>query len=214
MASENIPRSDGAFNSFVTTFATVASANALPLGLSLPQVGAITAAATDFTAAYNASEASKATTKGLVAAKDSVRSSSEAVIRSFAKQFLANPDVSPALKGQLGLNVNPTPLGPVAVPTDLSATGFGNGTNQLKWKRNGNASGTIFTVEAKIGSATEFSLLSVTTTTKFSHMGQTPGTQVVYRVTAQRGGVVSGPSNEAVVYSNSEAEALNLELAA
>ena len=38
------------------------------------------------------------------------------------------------------------------------------------------------------------------TATKFTHTGQTPGTEITYRVRARRRNVISSPSNIATLY--------------
>lgn len=56
---------------------------------------------------------------------------------------------------ELGFSVNESNFGNVApsAPTDLVATGTSDGTNLLKWNRNGNRQGTTFIIEAKIGNS-------------------------------------------------------------
>ena len=88
----------------------------------------------------------------------------------------------------------------VQSPVDLSVKGFSNGINALKFNRNGNKHGTIFLIEAKIGAATDWTIVGTTTKAGYEHKGQKPGVKVLYRIRAQRGEEVSEPSNEAVVY--------------
>lgn len=214
MSNDPVPHKDALYLSWGQNFANVASNNGPALHLTSAEITALNLVFDAFAGAYASSEAQKAVTKGLVAQKTATRKTSETAIRNIARKVLADATISPSLKGELGLNPNPTPGGIVSPPVDLTATGYANGTNALKWKRAGNVQGTIFMVEAKIGTATSFSFVAAVTAAKFNHMGQTPGEQIVYRVSAKRGGVQSGPSNEAIVYSLSEAQALTLEVAA
>jgi hypothetical protein len=103
---------------------------------------------------------------------------------------------------QLGFDADDLTPSAIAVspPSDLVVQGFSNGTNELKFNRNGNKQGTVFIIEAKIGSATEFAIVGTTQKQTFRHTGQKPGVKTVYRVRAQRGDDLSEPSNEAVVY--------------
>lgn len=210
MASDPVPTQDAQYNDWATNFASVAGANAAALKLGLPDVTAINGAATTFATDYIAVNAARNAFKGAVSAKNATRKSSEATLRSYAKLILANPTISPALKGQLGLNPGVTPSGPVTAPVQLSATGYGNGTNQLAWKRNGNARSTVFIVEAKFGDSPNWTVIEVTTRVRFAHEGQTPGQKVVYRVSAKRGPNQSAPSNEAVVYDNNGSSFLSV----
>ena len=94
---------------------------------------------------------------------------------------------------------HPLPRQPSA-PSDLVATGTSDGTNHLKWKRNGNRQGTIFIIEGKIGAATTWSIVAAVTNSAYRHTNQTPGVKAEYRIKAKRGDLESGPSNTAVVY--------------
>ena len=85
-------------------------------------------------------------------------------------------------------------------PTDLVVEGFSNGTNKLKFNRNGNKKNTVFIIEAKSGDAVDFVIVGTTTKTTFEHKNQKPGVKTVYRVRAQRGGDYSDYSNLATVY--------------
>ena len=103
---------------------------------------------------------------------------------------------------QVGFDVDdatPTPNTP-QTPLDLSVKGFSNGTNTLKFNRNGNKQNTVFIIEARIGDATDYAIVGTSTKTTYEHKDQKPGVKVVYRVRAQRGDEISDPSNEAVVY--------------
>jgi len=88
-------------------------------------------------------------------------------------------------------------------PSDLAATGYSNGTNQLSYRGN-NPSGTVtYAIEVKIGDTAPFVLLATTTTQKYKHEGVTPGQFYQYRVRAQASrNNVSDWSNEAVVYGS------------
>lgn len=209
-----IPGSDSLFNEWGITFKDGTFANLATCGLTPAQFAEIEDAANAFTAAYEASQAAKATAHGLVVTKDEVRASAEAIFRQYAQMIVNNPAVPTALKGQLNLTIAPTPAGPVVPPANLNVTGYANGANELKWNRNGNGAGTIFVIEAKIGAETEWTQIGTTTKTKFTSGGNTPGEQAAYRIYATRGDETSEPSNEAIVYLLSDAEPFTLSEAA
>lgn len=96
-------------------------------------------------------------------------------------------------------DLTPSAIAP-QTPLDLSVTGFSNGTNELKFKRNGNKTATVFIIEAKIGDAASYSIIGTTTKTTFRHTGQKPGLKILYRVRAQNGDQLSEYSNEAIIY--------------
>lgn len=113
-----------------------------------------------------------------------------------------NANVSNSLIEQAGFNVDDgvkTTTAPIT-PTSLVVTGTSDGTNTLRYNRNGNKPGTLFMIEAKIGDSDVWVLIDTITITKYEHKNQIPGVKIQYRVKAKRGNVVSTASNVAVVY--------------
>ena len=86
-------------------------------------------------------------------------------------------------------------------PTELAATGFSNGINQLTFVGN-NAPGSVtYVVEAKIGDTAPYVIVGTCTKQSFKHTGVIPGEFYQYHVRAQAArNLVSDWSNEAVVY--------------
>jgi hypothetical protein len=86
-------------------------------------------------------------------------------------------------------------------PTELSATGFSNCVNILRFTGNNLPNRARYLIEAKIGESLDFAIVGVSKAQKFKHLGVTPGVEYQYRVYAQTArGQVSDFSNEAVVY--------------
>lgn len=214
MVTENIPDKDALFSQWVLNFSSVATANATILGLTSGETSMFNALANAFEDAYDESQAAKVTAKAKVGQKDSIRNSCEPIFRKAAKMIGANSNVTAELKGDLGLKVTPTPVSPIVPPAELSVTGYANGDNVLVWKRNGNSTTTMFMIEAKAGTAANWSLVDSTKRTRYTHAGQTPGVEVKYRVYSKRGEVNSSPSNQASVYDNTETSVLTLKQAA
>lgn len=214
MTTENLPRKDALYSQWVLNFASVATANATLLGLSSGQTSMFNALANAFEDAYDESQAAKVTSKAKTGQKDAVRQSSETVFRNAAKMIGANMDVTAELKGDLGLKTTTTPVAPINPPTELSATGYANGDNVLVWRRNGNSKGAMFMIEAKAGTAANWSLVDSTNRTRYTHANQTPGLEIKYRVYSKRGEVSSSPSNQASVYDTSETPVFTLSQAA
>jgi hypothetical protein len=211
--NQNIPAGDAAFENWGINFVTVATANASTLGIKTTDVAALDAAKTGFSSALTNVTTTKTAYLGATATKRASRTSAEATYRKYAKQFLANPALTPALLSSLGFSVTPAPSVPATPPTDLAATGFSNGVNKLVWKRAGNPQSTVFVIEAKTGTGS-WAQVGATSKVKFSHNGQTPGVQVIYRVRAQRGNETSAPSNTAIVYGTGASSQVFLQQAA
>jgi len=202
MPRDYIPTQDLDYQVWLANFVTVANANLLALGLVAGDMTPVTTAKTPFDTAIPDVVTKKAALDTAVQNKDTARKNSVASVRTVVRKIQANPAVPNSLKAQLGITVRdgiPTPVTPIP-PTDLVARGLDTGTNVLVWKRNGNKASIQFVIEAKIGTSTAWTLIDVTTATKYAHVFQQPGVKAIYRVRARRGTVVSDPSNEAVVY--------------
>ncbi len=171
----------------LTNFKTVSAANAVTLGLSLPQQGEISDAATDFEAAMDAWIAAKAAAEAARRAKDEQKSASKAVIAKWAKVFRADVSISDALLGSLMLAPHETPKTntPPSTPLNLVGNADGNGAIKLRWKRGDNRYGTIFVVEYRTSAAAEWVQHGTTTKTSYD-IQWTPGQYVSFRLTAVR----------------------------
>lgn len=113
-----------------------------------------------------------------------------------------NENISNSFIEQAGFNVSDgvkSPIVPIQ-PTDLVASGTSDGTNRMKFNRNGNKSGVLFIIEAQIGDSTVWMMIDAIKTTKYEHKNQTPGVKIRYRVRAKSGDLISSPSNVASVY--------------
>lgn len=108
----------------------------------------------------------------------------------------------PNILEELGLKVGEGSAvsSPPAAPADLVVTGTSDGVNSLKWNRSGNRQGTTFIIEAKIGGASNWTIIDAVTGSTYKHKNQMPGVTAQYRVKAKRGELESGFSNTAVVY--------------
>lgn len=202
------PTQDALFADWGENFAQVCSANAVALGLDAGELAEIDAVTAEFAVAYDESEAAKRQLRGAIATKDEKREASLLVYQRFARQFAANPAIPATLRGELGLKVGPGSLGPVQTPSELSATGFGNGENRLVWNRNGNAQGTVFVIEAQTAGSGVWEFVDVTTKARYVDSPRTPGVEIRYRVVAKRGSVQSAVSNVAIVYAGLPASSL------
>lgn len=199
MGSINIPGSDGNFNSLALQFDSAMTTHGTALGFTAAEKLAVKDAANAFNTDWAISEEAKSTAKGAVSTKNKTRESTTAAIREAAARILASPAATPAIIAAFGMNPNPVVSGPVAVPLNLVGNATSNGNCELKWKRNGNASNTVFVLESKSATG-NWTMFGTTTKTKFTDTNAAPGVQKLYRVRAERSGTISAYSNEAVIY--------------
>jgi hypothetical protein len=93
-----------------------------------------------------------------------------------------------------------TPVTPQK-PLELSAKGFSNGVNELRFNGNNLPGRVNYIIEACVANATHYTIIGVSRRQRFKHLGIKPGVPVMYRVYAQSArGLVSQHSNEAAVY--------------
>jgi hypothetical protein len=85
-------------------------------------------------------------------------------------------------------------------PTNLTVVPNVAGYTDLKWDRNGNKPSTIYEIESQTGESAEWKYVDSINGTKYRHLNQRAGVQVVYRVRAKRAGQTSGFGSAAVAY--------------
>jgi len=202
MASKDyIPKKEGDIIPWTENFIAVANANLPVLGLTAPDLTAVTTKKTDYSTKLNSAIAKQAESKAATEAKNMSKSGLVDNVRVMVRQIQARPGVPANLKEQLGLNVAdpiPTPSNPQQ-PTEFSATIGAGGLCSMRWSRNGNAQGTVFLIESSQNFSTGWQING--TTTKISYEMQLPYPigQNYFRIRAQKSEVTSEPSNIAIV---------------
>jgi hypothetical protein len=199
-----IPKPDGESQSYTDVLIAALELDEAAFGITVAQSLALREAHTRFEDALNAANTAKGAAQVAVAAKDTARTALEQLLRPIVAQIQVNPAVTDADRVAAGIPIRDTTrtFSAPVTPSGLVATADAAGTNLLKWSGAGNSTGIQFVVEAKVGSALEFSTVDVVTATTYRHTGRTPGQQVVYRVRARRGSALSDPSNVATVYAS------------
>lgn len=192
---------DAQLTAWATNFAGVVGAAPADYGLTAAQVTELENTGEHLQAKMTSRVAAEDAARAAVAAQKAGRAALEPLCTYYNTIIKANPSISDAQKSAAGIDVKkpPTHTAP-AMPTGLTANGFENGTNVLRWERAGNKPSTQFIVECRAAAETAFEYLGTTTEITYTHTGATPGKQCAYRVKAQRAGEESQYSNVAVVY--------------
>lgn len=197
-----IPKKDTEYQDWLGNFITVANANLVALGLVAADITPLQTVKTGFDNSLTDLEAKKAAMKAATQKKDTLRKSSTTKARALVKKIQANQAVTNELKASLQITVTGSHPAPPEIPyppNNLVAYVSGSGEYKLDWKRNGNSSGILFVIEARMGNSSAWLPIFTTTKTSYTHSGNPPGTKITYRVKAQRGETQSPPSNTAVV---------------
>jgi len=197
-----LPTTDSEFQTWAANFTSVVQANLTALGLSATEIGALDNVVDEFATRLSSTNTSRIALEAAVQAKKTARVQAERDIRGLVQRIQANPNVSDTLKASLGVTVreNTRSSTPPVMPIGVMAQPFATGMNVLTWDRSANKSGTQFVIECKAPSAGAWTFIGVTTKTKYSHAGQTPGVALLYRIIAQRGDQTSAPSEAVMVY--------------
>lgn len=200
---------DLALRSAFSDFSSVCAAEAATLGLSPAEVAEIAAAAAQFESDILAVAAAKSKLSSKVRMKDDQKAASRDMISRYAKRFRANESISDAILTKLQLAPHETP-GTHTKPTPplaLVATSDGQGNIKLIWDRNGNRQTTIFQIEVRYSPSDPWTMLGVTTQTKF-RLRTTPGSFISFRVFAHRNSLVSSACTPVTLWHEGQAVSL------
>ncbi len=188
---------------FLTNFNTVADANKAELGLNGAQVTEMNDMKTELEAKLIDRQAKNEAAIASTSALGEIVKNATSMLGTHNITFKANKAIPDSMIESLGFDPDddsPTPVLAIT-PTDLVVEGRSNGSNYIKFNRNGNKAVVNFILEAKIGNETEYKFVKVLSKTRFEHKNQTPGVRAFYRVKAVHGDSESNYSNEAVVYN-------------
>lgn len=194
---DQIPKPDVEFSAFAERVTAALESDEVVYGLLPADTLALRTELEQFKAALAAAQTAKNEASLAVGNKDTQRDDVEKMLRPLIQRIQVNPSVTDAQRVAAGITPRDTSRSynaPIA-PRDLVAVPDGSGVNTLKWNANGNSSGIQYVVEAKVGSAADFSTVDVVTSTTYRHAGRVVGQAVDYRVRARRGENISAPSN-------------------
>jgi hypothetical protein len=167
---------------------------------------------TDLAAAIGTKPASLATQTAAAAVADAEKKAAVSTKNSTRNEIIAlMSQVRDALKAGLAPKKEydlcgfDYPLEPVAAyeaqtPTDLSAFGFSNGVNQIKFSGNNRRGRVVYEVWRRHGDTAGWALHGTTKKQSFTDTPVTPGQYYEYKVRAVASKSVSNFSNSAVVY--------------
>ncbi len=137
--------------------------------------------------------------RGATATKNLKREQIVRRVRAYTREFKAKPDLSPGDLGLLGVVKTQTGQ-PLQMVTNLIIVPSAEGTNLIRWDRNGNSQTTNFIIECSAGGPTDYRVVASTTKTRFKHVNQIPGRPLWYRVLATRAGKTTPPCSAVSVY--------------
>jgi len=224
--SSFIPTADADFVTWVNDHAVRWAEYQASIGLSVSQTGAFTARALQMTKDWQAYLSAK---QALIAARE-VWTTSKSQTRTLAAadcriiKTFASTSANPTT---VFTNADiPAPKSPVSgvapgQPTAVKAT-LNTVTGELKltWKcqNPGTTSGTVYTVQRRVGTSGAWSQIGLTSVRNFTDATLTAAPTVQYQITAQRSGIFGTPSGPVTVSfghaSNGEVFVSSVKMAA
>lgn len=207
MQTDFLPRADDALRVWGENFLSVVKTSGEALPLTPDDLEVLRKRLADFQNTLAAQDAAKTGLRGMTTDKDDARARFGAEVRKLVRAIQGDAAVPVGLITNLGLKPHTgahSHSAPVA-PTKLIAQAASNGVHRLKWNRMGNKPNTTFLIEAQTGADPEWRIAGATTAANFTHSDQIPGVKITYRVRARRAGIMTAPSETAVVYENSPA---------
>ena len=197
-----LPNKDADLAVWLGNFIQVANANLATLHLTNAQMVTLGTDTTNFNTATAAVKTLKVNAKAATVTRTMARKKATADARTLVKQVQATSGVPDNLKTQLGITVSAgrRPVVPVFQPVNLTAVVKPDLRVLLKWEKGGNHYGTMYVVERQCAGETTWTRIKTQTATRLYDSGCAPGVHATYRVTAERGLLVSMPSVPASVY--------------
>lgn len=188
---------------WLTNFLEVVNVNIADLPITPEQFSALTARRSELQSKINAAIAkAQALEAANIALGEEHRETSEEV-GYFNTIFKAKKSIPRELLTQMGLKISQGKnSSPPNEPLNLMVMPNVGGYTDLKWDRNGNKPNTIYDIEAQTDGNAAWAHVESVNGTKYRHLNQQVGKQVVYRVRAKRAGQTSGFSSAAVAYYN------------
>lgn len=197
-------KSDVALRNAAPTFSKRTTANKVVLKVAPGDLTALDASIATFETSMDAVDEAKLALKSAVTSKNAAAKALRTKIGAFAKTWRADLTIPNAVLDDVNVPPHETQGSstPATTPTELSYTLNAQNEIALKWKSNGNKSGTVYNVQtSETGSGTW--TVAFTTTKKKATVTGTPGTPLYIRVVAIRGGSVSAPSTPVAVWLGS-----------
>lgn len=200
-SSDFLPTKEGDLVPWTENFVSVANANLATIGLVAQDITTLRTKQTDFSTGLNNAIAKQTEAKSATDNKNIKKTALTDNIRMLARQISAKPGVTDNIKMQLGIkNPNSTPSSAIPlIPMDLTLETIAGGITRLKWGRNNNSQGTIFSIEASQKPDTEFIIIDSTTKTTLDTAFNFNGVTTYYRVRSKKNDQTSDPSNVVMI---------------
>lgn len=189
------------FLPWLTNLIQIISANQATLPITAAKLAALEARRESHATKLDAQVAAEAVSQSATRDINDDRKLSNADVSFINTIFKADKSIPRELLVEMGFKVSEGKTStPPNDPLSLLVMPNVAGYTDLKWDKNGNKSGTIYDIEAQYFGNPEWQHVESVSATKYRHLNQQVGKQVVYRVRARRAGQASGYSSPAVAY--------------
>ena len=210
MPNDYFPAPDRDYAAWLENFAAAASAYQDILHLSDSNIDDIEDVFNQLQYHIEQRDAALYALQGWTQGKILARQTSENTVRRLVRGIQGIAGVPPDIKARLGITPErkkPSHTAPL-MPIHVVVKAASNGVHQIKWDTNGNKPKTLYIVEMQSDTQPAWTVIGAGTASRFDHENQIPGVHIAYRVRAQRGKLVSSPSDSASVYERTENNAV------
>lgn len=137
MSASYIPAADASFNSWLINFDALVTADGLSWDLTAPQIAALAAATTAYSAALTLATDPGTRTPATIAAKNTAKATALATARPIAQFLNASTLVTDEDRAALGLTIRKTTPTPITAPTTFPLLDILLGTpgqHKIQWR--------------------------------------------------------------------------------
>lgn len=196
-----IPAADADAAVWMEQFAAAATSLGATIGLSPAEVAEIESLVSAYRESLEEQRLAVNQARAATARKDEQRAESDAGIRRIVRGIQAFPGTNDGMRALLGVSIaKPRTTPHVFTPHNIFAKVVGAAQIDLSWESGGNARGTSFRVDRKIGGGAWESLV-LTTRTRCT-VAVTSYEPTSFRVRAQRNLAESSTSNVVTVFAD------------
>lgn len=192
---------DREFIADLKKFSVAARLKPAAYGATPAELDALDALVAELETVQNAEDAAETTYRASVKTTTAVRARAEANFRPLRLDAYNAANDEELVEAGLEPHKKPSKTEPTP-PQDLRAEGGTSGINALQWGAGENPSGTEYVLYETDSLQSPWTMWDVVSTLRAKQNGQTVGKTKYYQVRARRRGILSEPSNVAVVFGN------------
>ncbi len=199
--ARDVASNDREFIAELKKFSAAARLKPAAYGVTLAELDALDALIAILETAQDAEDAAETSYRAAVKSTAAKRALAEAGFRPLRADAYATASDAELVESGLEPHKKPAKTDPTP-PQNLRASGGADGLNALQWEAGDNPDGTEYVLYERDAPTEAWRMFDVVSTLRAKQSGQVVGKTKYYQVVARRRGILSEPSNVAVVFGN------------